>query len=82
MADQRDKIEEAAFKLYLSNLLIEAREREGITKQGDIAKRLGVSQATVSGYESGDYFINTRTLKDYADALGLDIKISFVKKEN
>ncbi len=62
--------EEEATKLDLWLQLVEARRAAGLT-QGEVAKRLGVSQAQVARIEKRGYESYTRnTLRRYIDALG------------
>lgn len=59
-----------AQKLILRRLLKEIRERE-MTRQVDLASRLGRPQSFVSKYESGEKMLNLLELKEVCDALGI-----------
>ncbi len=64
--------EEETQKKELWLQLVEARQTAGLT-QGEVAKRLGVSQAQVARIEKRGYDSYTlNTLRRYIDALGND----------
>ncbi|MBP6920760.1 MAG: helix-turn-helix transcriptional regulator [Candidatus Omnitrophica bacterium] len=50
----------------------EARKAKGLT-QGDLARKAGLSQQSISFMEQGYVNISLRTLKKITDALGLKI---------
>lgn len=55
-------------------LIKEARERKGLS-QTELAERLGVTKATVSGYETGASSPTVSTLQKIAKALDIPLKI-------
>jgi len=67
--------DEEAAKSELWLQLVEAREAAGLT-QGEVAKRLGVSQAQVSRLEKSGYDAYTlNSLRRYLKALGGDFAL-------
>ncbi len=77
MADPefRAVYEEEAAKKELWLQLVEARQEAGLT-QGEVAKRLGVSQAQVARIEKRGYDAYTlTTLRRYVQALGDDFTL-------
>lgn len=60
-----------------------AREAAGVTR-AEMARRLGVTPAAVTGYESGDDSTQGArevTLRKYAEALELDLRLEFVPRK-
>lgn len=57
--------------IHFGDLLAAARTRAGLSQQ-DVADRLGVTRAAVSGVECSPH-VNTRTLERFAGALGLTV---------
>ncbi len=54
----------------MGNKIAEARKKKSISQE-ELAKKSGISRATISGLESGRITITTTdTLKKIADALG------------
>lgn len=60
--------------------LVCARIAQGL-RQKDLAKLLGSTQNMVSKHENGAYAIKVDVLADWADALGLELRLSFVRKD-
>ena len=63
-------------EFQLTKALIEARSRAGLT-QGEVAKRMQITQAVVARLESGGSRPSTRTLERYAKATGSRLRITF-----
>lgn len=63
-------------KQQVSEMIRVAREKKGIS-QSDLANILGVTRATVNGYESGRTSPTVTTLQRIANALGTTINIFF-----
>ena len=57
--------------IHYGDLLAAARTRAGLSQQ-DVADRLGVTRAAVSGVECSEH-VNTRTLARFAEALGCTV---------
>jgi transcriptional regulator with XRE-family HTH domain len=55
----------------LCKLLIEAREKRGLT-QIDVSKKLGRPQSFVSKYENGERRLDVIEFLEVADALGIE----------
>ena len=55
----------------LCKLLIEAREKRGLT-QIDVSKKLGRPQSFVSKYENGERRLDVIEFLEVADALGVE----------
>jgi transcriptional regulator with XRE-family HTH domain len=55
----------------LCRLLIEAREKRGLT-QIDVSKKLGRPQSFVSKYENGERRLDVVEFLEVADALGVE----------
>lgn len=68
---------EPEFKL--ASMLIEARSRAGLS-QNDLARRLGMKQASVARIESGKFNPSVKTLSLYAAATGHDLKIEMLPR--
>lgn len=63
----------------LASMLIEARARAGLS-QNDLARRMGMKQASVARIESGRFNPSVKTLKLYAAATGHDLKIEMLPR--
>jgi transcriptional regulator with XRE-family HTH domain len=60
--------------------IIYFREKKGLT-QSDLAKKIGTSQSAVARLEDPDYkSYSINTLRKIADALGLELVVSFREK--
>jgi ribosome-binding protein aMBF1 (putative translation factor) len=68
-----DALEE---EFALAGALIAARGNADMT-QGQVAEKMGTTQAVVARLESGRVMPSTRTLKRYAEATGTRLSISF-----
>jgi DNA-binding XRE family transcriptional regulator len=72
---RRTRYEEEAAKSELWLQLVEARQAAGLT-QGELASRLGVSQAQVARLEKRGYDAYTlSSLRRYVEALGDDFRL-------
>src|SRR6266851_3603110 len=72
---RRARYEEEAAKSELWLQLVEARQAAGLT-QGELASRLGVSQAQVARLEKRGYDAYTlSSLRRYVEALGDDFRL-------
>ena len=64
--------------------LLEARTEAGLT-QAEVARRMGVSQPVLARIESSlgkqDHSPSLHTLRRYAEACGMELQISMVKKK-
>lgn len=60
----------------LAEALIEARAQADLT-QGQVAEKMGTTQAAIARLESGRGMPSTRTLKRFAEATGTRLTISF-----
>jgi ribosome-binding protein aMBF1 (putative translation factor) len=72
-----DALEE---EFALADALIRARAGADLT-QGEVAERMGTTQAAIARLESGRGMPSTRTLKRFAAATGTQLKISFAPVE-
>lgn len=68
---------EPEFKL--ASMLIKARSRAGLS-QNDLARRMGMKQASVARIESGKFNPSMETLRKYAAATGHDLKIEMLPR--
>lgn len=48
--------------------------------QKDLSRLSGIDQANISKIESGDYSPSLKTMKKLADAMNMDLKIEFIKR--
>ncbi len=62
----------------LAAALIEARSLAAMTQE-QVAKAMGTTQAAIARLESGRSLPSTRTLKRFAEATGLKLRIGFVR---
>lgn len=62
-----------------AKMLTYARQQKGIL-QAKIAKKLGVSHMQVSHFEKGKRIPRVDVLDQWADALGMELVITFRKK--
>ena len=81
---QKDKKFELAYEVELAKLkmahkLAELREQMGIT-QGELARRMRVSQQLISRIESGSDNLTIETLIRFFDILGVHLKIGVTKR--
>ena len=56
--------------------LIDARTKAHMTQE-DVAKAMGTTQAVIARLEGGGSLPSTRTLKRFAEATGMRLRISF-----
>jgi len=66
-------------KLRLAHKLAELREKTGLT-QGELARRMGVSQQLISRIESGSDNLTIETLIKFFDVFGVYLKIDILKR--
>lgn len=57
--------------------IIDARQATGLT-QRELSERTGIAQSDISKLENGNANPSIRTLKKLAEAMGKQLKISFV----
>ena len=57
--------------------IIDARQETGLT-QRELSERTGIAQSDISKLENGNANPSIRTLKRLAEAMGKQLKISFV----
>ena len=57
--------------------IIDARQETGLTQQ-ELSERTGIAQSDISKLENGNANPSIRTLKRLAEAMGKQLKISFV----
>ncbi len=72
----REAYDELAPEFRLARALIEARTNAGLT-QAQLAERMQTTQSVVARLESGRAHPSTRTLEKFAQAAGMQLKISF-----
>jgi len=60
--------------------LIDARQEAGLT-QRELAERIGVSQAVIARFESGENSPRVDTLARVADALDYDVEVKFTPRQ-
>ncbi len=77
--------QEAMYSYYnllgeISVRIVEYRRARSLG-QAQLAERLGISQAMVSKYESGDYNFSVRSLNDICSKLGLELEIRMSEPE-
>ncbi|GAB3726647.1 helix-turn-helix domain-containing protein [Spirosoma lituiforme] len=65
-------------KVETGNLIRQARIEKGLT-QKELGEKIGVGEPTVNKYEGGKQNLTVETLKRIADALGMQIRITFHK---
>ena len=63
------------------DILTSTRKALGMTQQ-DLAKASGMSQANISGYETGLHSPTLDTIKRLADAMNMDVCIWFREKKD
>ncbi len=64
----------------IAEMILKARIEAKLT-QKQLAERLGTTQSVISRIESLDYGgVNVQTLQKIAEALGLTLQITFLKK--
>lgn len=63
----------------LAAALIQARSLAALTEE-QVAAAMGTTQAAIARLESGRSLPSTRTLKRFADATGLKLRIGFERK--
>lgn len=64
--------EQATERAALARLLRDLREQAGLTQE-DVAGRLGVTQSTISKIETAERRLDLVELRQFADAIGLDL---------
>ncbi len=62
----------------VGHLIKKARIEAGLT-QKELGERLGVGEPTISKYERNGQNLTIQTLKKVADALNVELKITFHK---
>ncbi|WP_338874928.1 helix-turn-helix transcriptional regulator [Spirosoma sp. SC4-14] len=68
----------ATFRSEIGSLIRKARMEQGLT-QKELGEKIGVGEPTVNKYESGKQNLTVETLKRVADALDMQIKVTFYK---
>ncbi|TAF98843.1 MAG: XRE family transcriptional regulator [Betaproteobacteria bacterium] len=64
----------------LANQMLRARAKAGLT-QDAVAERMGTTKSAISRLESaGKHAPSIATLKRYADAVGYDLEVKFVRR--
>lgn len=58
----------------VGQLIRQARKQKGLT-QKEVSLKLGLTEATVNGYEAGRQNLTVETLSKVATALGLKLEI-------
>ena len=66
----------------LRRQLVALRQEAGLTQE-EVGKRLNTAKSNISRLESVNSAISPKlsTIKDYADAIGYDIRIEFVPRQ-
>lgn len=72
----RESYDAMTEEFALAAALIDARTRADMTQE-DVAKAMGTTQAVIARLEGGGSLPSTRTLKRFAEATGMRLKISF-----
>ena len=76
----RSQYEKLKPEFEFINQLIIARKKSNMS-QADLAKRLHTKQPSIARFENGGFNkASISTIKDYANALGFDLKIRLIKK--
>ena len=65
----------------ISTSLFRAREAAGISRE-TLQMKSGVHRNTIARYENGEAIPTLRTLVVLADALGYEVRVRFVRKED
>ena len=65
-------------KSEVGNSIRRVRTEQGLT-QKELGEKMGVGEPTVNKYESGNQNLTVETIKKVADALGMQLKITFYK---
>ncbi|MBR2800978.1 MAG: helix-turn-helix transcriptional regulator [Erysipelotrichaceae bacterium] len=83
MKDSEFKKEYDALETEFSLIeaLLDARIASGMT-QKELSGRSGVLQANISKIENGEYNPSVAVLRRLADAMDMDLKITFVPRRN
>lgn len=77
----RGAYEEMALEFEVARAIIAARARLDLT-QGELAKRMGVTQPFIAKLESGRSLPTMATLKKIAEATGTVPKVKFVSERS
>lgn len=75
-AQEREEYNYYSMLGNISSVLVEYRAARNLS-QSQLAELLGVSQAMISKYESGDYNISLKALNHIAHQLGIGFKCTF-----
>lgn len=65
--------EDAESRRFMIDMLIEMRRLAGLT-QTDVARRMGITQATVAGLETAAHDPKLSTMQRYARAVGAELR--------
>lgn len=65
----------------ISVALVEYRMKRGLSQEG-LAKLLGVTQAMISKYESGEYNISLKSVVDLLSKLGIPFELNIGRRED
>lgn len=63
----------------ISRMITERTQKK--LSQSELAKKIGTKQSAISRFESGSYHPTMSFLYKVADALGVNMKVTFEKKE-
>lgn len=77
----REQYEQLRPRFEVASALIRARREAGLT-QTELAERMGRRQSLISAIESGRRSPRLQTLADAARALGCELRVEFVKRED
>jgi len=75
----REAMEESRVENEIADAIIEARLSAGLT-QAQLAERIGTNQATISRLENAEANPRLSTLKNLADALKAEFKVTPTKR--
>ena len=75
--DFRREYEALEPEFAIIQAIIDARQATGLT-QRELSERTGIAQSDISKLENGNANPSIRTLKKLAEAMGKQLKISFV----
>ncbi|MFA6190128.1 MAG: helix-turn-helix transcriptional regulator [Candidatus Staskawiczbacteria bacterium] len=73
----KKRFDEYGRQLEVAYQILQLRKRKGMS-QAQLAKKIGTKQSNIARMESGQQNFSMDTLEKIANALGLDLNISFV----